>query len=294
MRILKGHRSGKPIDDLAFSPDSKKLAWGAQDRTIRLWDIEAGTNTVAPAAYLAHWLAFTPDGKELAWGGGSVHLWDLAAGTVRELRSGQSDYHFGGEFSPDGRLLAVAGRRAHLWDLEVGARLSLGEGSDHAWGCLAFAPDGKTLATAHKDRNSPRSYQYSVRLWDPTTRRVRSTLLGHGAWTTGLAFAPNSRVLAATCGQALLVWDVVTGATLVHHKINKQHFMDEAFTPDGRFLLLARRDRTVRVWNTQTWREQAAFDWGIGAVLCVAVAPDGMRAAAGGEKGKIALWDLDL
>jgi WD40 repeat protein len=294
MRILKGHRAGKPVRAVAFSPDGKKLASGARDRTIRLWDIEAGTNTVAPARYLAHWLAFTPDGKELAWGGTSLHLWDLATGTVRELPSGQSDYDFGGEFSPDGRLLAVAGRRVHLWDLEAGAPLSLGEGSDHAWGCLAFAPDGKTLATAHKVRNSSRSYQHSVRLWDPTTWRVRNTLLGHGAYTSGLAFAPNSRVLAATCGQPLLVWDVVTGATLVHHKINQQHFMDVAFTPDGRFLLLARRDNTVRIWSTQSWREQAAFNWDIGAIVSVAVAPDGMRAAAGGDKGKIVVWDLDL
>jgi WD40 repeat protein len=294
MRILKGHRSGQPVRNVAFSPDGKKLASVARDRTIRLWDIEAGTSTVAPAASPAHGLAFAPDGKELAWSGGSVHLWDLARGTVRDLPLGESDYGFSVGFSPDGRLLAVVGRRVHLWNMPAGTPLSMGDGGDQAWGCLAFAPDGKTLATAHKVRHSHSSYQYSVRLWDPTTRRVGSTLVGHGAYTTGLAFAPNSRVLAATCGQPLLVWDVATGATLVHHKINKQHFMDVIFTPDGRFLLLARRDKTVRVWDTQTWREQAAFDWDIGAIVSVAVAPDGMRAAAGGDKGKIVVWDLDL
>jgi WD40 repeat protein len=109
-----------------------------------------------------------------------------------------------------------------------------------------------------------------------------------------MAFSPNGRALAATCGQALLVRHVTTGAILVHHKIDYQHFKDVVFTPDGRFLLLARNDKTVRVWNTQTWREQAAFDWDIGAIVSVAVAPDGMRAAAGGDKGKIVVWDLDL
>jgi WD40 repeat protein len=182
----------------------------------------------------------------------------------------------------------------YLWDLQGGTSVPIGLGTDYASGCLAFAPDGKTLATAHTVPNPSRSDDHSVRLWDPTTWQVRGTLRDHGAKATAMAFSPNSRVLAVICGPVLHIWDVVTGTTLVRHKPNKQHFKDVAFTPDGRFLLLSRDDQTVRVWNTQTWREQAAFDWDIGAIVSVAVAPDGMRAAAGGEKGKIVVWDLDL
>jgi WD40 repeat protein len=296
MRILKGHRSGKRVSDVAFSPDGNKLASAARDHTVRLWDLQTGTGTVAPGRFPdTDWLAFAPDGKELAWGGGGIRLWDPARGTLRQLPTGERDQGHRLEFSPDGRLLAVAGRHVYLWDLRAGAPLALGDGSDHASFCLAFAPDGKTLATGHTVQNSGRrSDEHSVRLWDPALGQVRGTLRGHGTRATALAFAPDSRCLAAACGQALLVWDVVTGATLVHHKIDSQHGYDVAFTPDGRFLLLARNDKTVRVWDTRSWRQQAAFDWGIGAVVSVAVAADGMRAAAGGGKGKIVVWDLDL
>jgi WD40 repeat protein len=197
------------------------------------------------------------------------------------------------DYSPDGRLLAAIGRAVGLWDVQDCAWLPMVNGQDSPSTSLAFAPNGKTLATGHTIARYPR-HEHFVQLWDSTTRQVRGTLRGHGAEATTMAFAPNSRVLAATCGPALLVWDVVNGATLVHHKIDYQHFKDVAFTPDGRFLLLARNDKTVRVWNTQNWQEQAAFDWDLGAIVSVAVAPDGMRAAAGGEKGKIVVWDLDL
>jgi WD40 repeat protein len=138
------------------------------------------------------------------------------------------------------------------------------------------------------------TWEHWIRLLDVTTHQERGTLRGHGNIANDLAFSSDGTALAAACSQFLWVWDVASGEPLTRFKVDRLHFQAVAFTPDGRFLLAVRNDGTVRVLETQRWREQAAFAWGIGPLVSLAIAPDGMRAACGSKRGKIVVWDVDL
>jgi WD40 repeat protein len=65
------------------------------------------------------------------------------------------------------------------------------------------------------------------------------------------------------------------------------------FMPNGSRLVTVSNDTKVRVFETRTWTETAGYEWKIGRLRCMAVAPDGLRTAAGSDRGKVILWDVD-
>ena len=75
---------------------------------------------------------------------------------------------------------------------------------------------------------------------------------------------------------------------------NNKRFTGLAFHPSGRYLAATSNDATVKLYDTSTWEVVQTFDWDIGRLRSVAFSPDGMLAAAGGDKGKIVVWDVDL
>jgi WD40 repeat protein len=67
---------------------------------------------------------------------------------------------------------------------------------------------------------------------------------------------------------------------------------DLAYDPTGRLLATANGDGLVRWWDAETGAERARHDCGIGGVTTVAFSLDRKRCAAGGEDGRVAVWDV--
>jgi WD40 repeat protein len=133
-----------------------------------------------------------------------------------------------------------------------------------------------------------------VRLLDAATGRTDGELAGPTGQVTAVAIGPGGRYVAATAGPYLWAWEAGTAEVVLRVRFDNLNFRGVAFTPDGRHLLTVRSDATVRVWNTGSWTEQVAYNWEIGPLVSLAVAPDGQRAAAGSKKGRIIIWDLDM
>jgi dipeptidyl aminopeptidase/acylaminoacyl peptidase len=300
VQILKGHLSTKPVRSLAFSPDGTKLASSARDYKTFLWDLATGRHEEIERSG-SFTVAFSPDGKVVATGRRwNATLWDT---TTRQARELPIRYSHGVDgwgpcwdlaYTPDGKRLAAVSGVVRLYDAATLEEIPLPQDKARlATNCLAFTRDGSTLATGHGLAGSG-MVKKLVRLWDARTWQVEKELTGSTAVIDAVSFSPDGRFLAAAAGTTLFVWEVASGGVVVQHVIGKQHFQDVAFSPDGRLLAFARNDASIRFWDTGSWSEVAAYDWEVGPMICLAFAPDGMRAAGGSGKGKIVVFDVDL
>lgn len=128
VRIMDGHLG--EIRCSALNPARTQALSGAEDRTVRLWDLKTGHCRLALAGH-DHWVlavAFGPDGRYAASGGrdNTVRLWDLASGRCAQVFEGHTDAVRAIAFGADGRTLLSVGNdtTARVWTLpgEAGFR----------------------------------------------------------------------------------------------------------------------------------------------------------------------------
>jgi WD40 repeat protein/predicted Ser/Thr protein kinase len=272
-RALEAHED--EVAELAFLPDGRLLSAG-RDGAVYLWDV-AGDG--APRALdrkkdeLKH-VAVAPRGAHLAWTGrdGEVTLYEVASGAITRLALGGVARTLG--FSPDGAVLAAGGdnRVVQLWAVRGGEGLRL---AGHAARVrqVAFSPDGAWLASAADDGQ--------VRLWPARTP--------FGATAQRVAAAAARPVIAvAGADHAIRARTLPSGAVqlLRGHEDEIYHLRLSA---DGRRLVSASRDKSVRVWDLAagTARVHAT------SARAVRVALSGERVAAATADGTVLLWRLD-
>ncbi len=295
------HIAGNQFYSAMFSPNGKLAEVGGNPNSSNWSILDVATRRqIGPLFNEGSPLAFSPDGKLLAIMGdsnGTVQILDVTTqGMVgAPIPAGSSKWTPAVAFSPDSKVIAVNGTRSvSFWDIAhqhiIGIPIPVNAAD------LAFSPNGKILATISAAGTA--GFANTVNLWDVATGQELGGALTIETNWDGLAFSPDSTVLATADGATVSFWDVAIsrqiGAAL------NGAAGPIALSPNGQ-VLAATRNQGAGLWNAGLWniatrREIGLLRYSSGngnRVTALAVSPDGKIVAIGGQIGiGTQLWDI--
>ncbi|CCD51193.1 hypothetical protein BofuT4_P085550.1 [Botrytis cinerea T4] len=311
IQTLEGH-SGS-VNSIAFSADSRLLASGSGDHTIKIWDATTGTlqQTLEGHNDWVRSIAFSADSKLLASGSRdhTIKIWDATTGTLHQTLEGHSGSINSVAFSADSKLLA-SGSGNHtikIWDAATGTLQQTLEGHNDWVRSIAFSADSKLLASGSRDHTikiwdaatgtlhqtlEGHSGDHTVKIWDAATGTLQQTFEGHSGSINSVAFSADSKLLASGSGNhTIKIWDAATGTlqqTLEGHSGSVRSI---AFSADSKLLVSGSGDHTIKIWDAATGTLQQTLEGHNDWVRSIAFSADSKLLASGSDDHTIKIWD---
>ena len=219
-RILEGHE-GK-VKCVAISGDSKLIASGSDDETIKLWRVGHKTvelvHTITGHDAYDMCLDLNRDGTLLVSKSHrkNMTIWGLhaeGAPTMLHTLSQHAKAVNAVKISPDGHKIASASAdtTVMIWSAQTGERLLTFTGHESEVLCLAWSSDSKLVASGGRTELLKGGVCDSLFVWDASTgQQVMKPLKGHDFDVTCLAFSSKTTFLVGACSD-IFIWSLFDG-----------------------------------------------------------------------------------
>ena len=273
------------VTSLAFDGDGETIVTGSRDRIGRVWSGNSGRLRRLLRGHRGDILDVAVDleGAVAATVStdGTGRTWDVPSGTVAAVLFGHTNFVDAVDFSPDGRSIATASLdgTARTWAIN-GRPLAVLAGHSGAVLDACFSPDGATVASGGEDG--------TVRLWDAGTRGELLPGQGDAPDRPGAETSSPDGDATATIDDRLirLERDDGTASELAGHE---RAVTSVAFSPDGRRLVSASRDRDAILWDVASGKALRVLRAHFGPVSDARFSPDGRWIVTAGPRS-VGLW----
>ncbi len=282
---IPGRRLVRPLTDrefsyqgrVAFSPVRNLLAATSEPKTVTLYDLDTGRESVlwrAPeqGAWEVRDLAFSQDGSK------AVIYAGLPASFYARSNTSTADSVW---------VMKVSSGKLERQHQAVSS-------ANFHFGAARFSPDAGRL---YVSRAESLNYRYSIQCLDLVTgQEVWQTEALRDYGLTTLAVSPDGRVLASGSGfedPTIRIWDAATGRQLRKLEGHTVYVSRVVFSKDGLQLISASGDQTIRVWDTRTWTATKVLRGHSDEVLAVAISDPAQLVASMSKDGDLMLWKED-
>lgn len=236
-------------------------------------------------------VVFSPDNRSLITVDGNGDIITREVGTWKESqRFSTHTYISCAALSPDGTMLVTgnAEGRVIAWDWAGNELFSIPYGG--AVFGVRVSPDGRYLAVSGDTDQ--------VMIVDVAARRQVADLASDHQRATEPVFSPDGRSLLVGYQlpeNVVKVWNTSTWEESAEfgHEPQRVYYHDLVFSPDGRYLVVASTQNTIRYLDVETWQVVKEFAGHTRGTYQVDFSPDGTLLASAADDGTVRLWDVE-
>lgn len=302
MRKLK---SRNHISKMVFSPDSRYLfAIGGKSTGVSVWDLQKGKVTqkfympesLSRRGRTVRDLAFCLPNKLILGGDNGVYplyVWDWPCepdAVPTELAIQGHRFTVRSVQNQTLLLVETFDELNSLWYPVTGQVQQISHRDWHSLSNADFNHNGLLFAWINYNQLMILS-TIEGKILDYEQDALKTINVSMSAYL--IRFHPSQNTIAVSANMQIQVYNALTGKsiapTLEHEK--SVHAME--YTPDGTKLLSICGGGQLHIWNANTHAKITSYDFGLGALSCLAVAPDGLTCAIGGQFQEIVVVDLD-
>lgn len=301
--------------DAEFSPDGNQIAFGGDNRSVWIYDIDGGEKKfeLKPeegyCGGCGSFIKFNGNDLVSASNSGDVKVWNLTDGSTKKVIYTHDD-EFGGLDVQNTNVLVATTDSVKLFERSSGELMwEIGIQSEKENTDISFSPDARLIALSNDDKTIRILNTVDgslVRVLDGFLNRVDKGGLNYdrSAWDfyikkytdlkNDVAISPDGKYLAkGKLGTLTRLWDYKAGKIVNDFAGHEKAVLAMQFSQDGKQLLTGSADHTARLWDVKTGETLVTYKGHRGEIFSVTFSPEGEKIATGSWDGTAKIWDRE-